>query len=359
VSGADRDLWSPRPARVAVFRALQLGDMLCAVPALRALRAFLPQADITLVGLPWAESFVQRYRHLVDDLLPFPGFPGNPEREGSVAALLDCLRLAQQREFDVAIQLHGSGELSNRIVALLGARRMAGFRPRGDPSPHGRWFMPWPDSQPEIHRHLGLMTFLGVPPQGGHLELPLAAADHAEYEQLARAHRLAPEGYVLIHPGARLPSRRWPPERFAAVGTALAREGWQVAVTGSPGESDLTGAVLSRLPAPAVDLTGKTTLGALAALVSKSALLICNDTGVSHVAAAVGARSVVVASGSDVARWAPLDPQRHPVVWHDMPCRPCSYDACPVGHGCATGVTVERVLAEAHRLLAKEIRHAA
>lgn len=358
MSAEGRDPWSPRPRRVAVFRALQLGDMLCAVPALRALRAFLPQADITLVGLPWAASFVARYRHLVDDLLPFPGFPGNPEQEASVPELLDCLRRAQQREFDVAIQLHGSGELSNRIVALLGAQRIAGFRPRGAPGP-GRWFMPWPDTQPEIHRYVALMAFLGVPPQGSHLEMPLAAADLAQYDELAQAHRLVAGEYVVVHPGARLRSRRWPAERFAAVGAALAREGLRVVVTGSPAEAELTRAVASRLPGAATDLTGLTTLGSLAALVSHSALLVCNDTGVSHVAAATGARSVVVASGSDVRRWAPLDAGRHPVLWQDMACRPCAHDDCPVGHGCALGVSVDRVLAEARRILSTEKRHAA
>ena len=143
------------------------------------------------------------------------------------------------------------------------------------------------------------------------------------------------------------------------MGAALAREGRRVVVTGSPSEAELTRAVASRLPGAATDLAGRTTLGSLAALVSRSALLVCNDTGVSHVAAATGARSVVIASGSDVRRWAPLDAARHPVLWHDMPCRPCAHDECPVGHGCALGVPVERVLAEAHRILSTEIRHAA
>src|SRR2546421_215741 len=100
---ASMDLWSPPPERIAVFRALQLGDMLCAVPALRALRAHAPHARITLVGLPWAESFVERFPAYIDDLLPFPGYPGYPEQDGTIPAFLDFLDAARAKRFDLAI----------------------------------------------------------------------------------------------------------------------------------------------------------------------------------------------------------------------------------------------------------------
>jgi ADP-heptose:LPS heptosyltransferase len=351
-------LWDPPPRSVVVFRALQLGDMLCAVPALRALRRRLPDARITLAGLPWAQSFVQRFSTYCDDLLPFPGFPGFPEQEGTVPGLLDFLLAARTRQFDVAIQLHGSGQLSNRIVALMQARRTAGFVPAGEQPP--RWHIAWPDSLPEIERYIALMAAIGVPPAGRDLELPISAADWEQWEALRVRSRLHPQRFVCIHPGARLLSRRWPVARFAAVAAALAGDGWPVVVTGSPQEAELTASLIAQLPpGAALDLTGQTTLGSLAALISKSALLVCNDTGVSHVAAAVGTPSVVIASGSEVHRWAPLDRDLHPVIWRDMPCRPCAYDTCPLGHGCALGVEVHSVIARARNLLQGSIRHAA
>jgi ADP-heptose:LPS heptosyltransferase len=78
----------------------------------------------------------------------------------------------------------------------------------------------------------------------------------------------------------------------------------------------------------------------------------------SHVAAAVGAPSVVIASGSDVGRWAPHDISRHRVLWHDVPCRPCMHLACPTGHECANGVAVADVLAAADAMLEREAIHA-
>ena len=378
------NLWHPRPRRIAVFRALALGDLLCAVPALRALRAHAPGARITLIGLPWAQSFVDRYCAYVDELLPFPGFPGYPEQEGAIPAFLDFLRAARDKRFDLAIQLHGSGELTNRILALLGAKRTAGFKTGTVPffplaeqkasdvpsygkrglspfaSPFAdRDFLAWPDDLNEVRRPLALMKHLGVPLKGEHLELPITWTDWELWEEISRRHRLLAGRFVCVHPGARLQSRRWPAARFAAVGSALAHDGWRIAVTGSKGEAALASEVAAQIPG-AIDLTGETTLGSLAAAIAKSALLVCNDTGVSHVAAAVGAPSVVVASGSDVRRWKPLDERTHRVLWHDVPCRPCLHDVCPVGHGCALGVPIDRVLAEARRMLDERgIRHAA
>jgi ADP-heptose:LPS heptosyltransferase len=334
--------------RIAVFRALQLGDLLCAVPALRALRKAAPRARITLIGLPWASGFVERYRMYVDDFIAFPGHPGMPEADPQPHALPRFYAEARAREFDLAIQLHGSGGLTNPLTLALGAQRAAGFHLAGEPCPDAAAFALWDPAEHEVLRYLRLLALLGIRPDGAQLEFPLRPADHAELARTLPG--LQAGSYVCIHPGARLPSRRWPPQRFASVADGLAAQGWKVIVTGAAGERELTAAVIDAMQASAVDLTGRTSLGALAALLAGARLLVCNDTGVSHVAAAVGAPSVVVCSGADPGRWAPLDRQRHRVLHADVPCRPCAHHACPIGHPCALAVGSEQVLAAARRL---------
>jgi ADP-heptose:LPS heptosyltransferase len=109
---------------------------------------------------------------------------------------------------------------------------------------------------------------------------------------------------------------------------------------------------VSAIGASAIDMTGRTSLGALAALIEGADLLVSNDTGVAHLAAAARTPSVIVSSGSDAARWAPGDTRLHRTLAHNIECRPCMYEDCPIGHPCALGTTVAAVLAEAEDLLA-------
>lgn len=306
------------PRRVVVLRALQLGDLLCAVPALRALRAALPAAEIVLIGLPWARSFVARFDRDLDGFREFPGFPGLPEREPRIDRLPSFLSSIQRERFDLAIQLHGSGPIVNPLVVLLGARRCAGFFLPGDDCPDPDRFLPWPEQGLEIHRLLQLMEFLGAPSRGDALEFPIKPADVQELAAIDQARDLVPGGYACIHPGASVPPRRWPPGRFAAVGQALADRGLRIVLTGTAAEAGLTRAVAAELACPCVDLAGRTSLGALAVLLSRARLLVCNDTGVSHLAAALRLPSVVISTGDNPARWSPIDRALHHVLCRDQ-----------------------------------------
>ncbi|WP_292931915.1 glycosyltransferase family 9 protein [Noviherbaspirillum sp.] len=344
------------PRKIAVFRALQLGDMLCAVPALRALRAAAPLADITLIGLPWATSFVKRFSKYVNHLLVFPGFPGLPETSLHLPAVPNFLAEAHRQRFDLALQLHGSGTISNPLTVLFGAECSAGFYLPGEYCPDPIHYLPWDEREHEVLRGVRLMEYLGASPHGTHLEFPLTDAD---YRAMQRSHLSVPEPgtYVCVHPGARLPSRRWQAQRFAEVADRLAAQGMKIVLTGSPEEAELVRTVQRAMRMPTLDLSGKTELGALAALIAQARLVVANDTGISHVAAAVGTPSVIVSCGSDPGRWAPLDTARHQVISVDVACRPCGHRICPTAHECAEEVSAETVAMTAARLLDSDMPH--
>jgi ADP-heptose:LPS heptosyltransferase len=330
-----------RRTHIAVFRALMLGDMLCAVPTLRALRAAFPHADIALVGLPAARELARRLAS-VDRFIEFPGYPGLPEGPSDLAALPDFLRGMQRECFDLIVQLHGSGSITNPLVAACGARHCAGFIEPGDFCAEPALHAPWPQGGHEIERLLTLIDHLGLQRRGSELEFPLTDDDRVELGALwPDAFNGRP--YVVVHAGARLASRRWPVERFARVAERLAWQGCTVVLTGSAGEAALVAQLQAAMCAPAIDLAGSTNLWTLGALIERAQLLVCNDTGVSQIAAALGTRSIVVSCGADVARWAPLDAERHTVLWQPMPCRPCSHAECPYDHGCATAISADRV----------------
>ncbi len=340
------------PQRVVLLRALVLGDMLCAVPAFRSLRAALPKAHLVLVGLPWARDFATRFSRYFDGFLEFPGFPGLAERSPNVGQFPGFLQTVQQTRFDLAIQMHGSGLLTNPLTMLLGARQTAGFYQPGQWCPDADWFLPYPGHEPEVDRLLHLLEFLGVPRCGDALEFPMSEEDDAALRAIPQVRRLTPGSYVCLHPGASVAARRWKPEGFAAVGRALAHAGLKVVLTGSLAEADLADTVSRQMAASAVNLAGRTRLGTLAALFRGSRLVVCNDTGISHLAAALRVPSVVIVLSSDPVRWAPKDKHRHRLVVHPVACRPCSHALCPGDFSCAEGITIEMVTQTALELLA-------
>lgn len=300
--------------RVGVLRALPgLGDMLCAVPALRRLRGGMPDAHVALIGLPSARGFVERYPDLIDELVELPGFPGLTEPLPDAGEMTTFLTAMQERRLDLAIQMHGSGGVSNVLTALLGATAMAGCYLPGSWRPEGA-FVPYPADLAEPSRWDALADGIGLPDVGHGVGFPIM---EAERQAIAT---LLPNGrYAIVHPGASEPARRWPADRFAAVADALAEAGYRVVLSGTADEAPLTAAVAGLMRGPATDLAGRTSLGTMAALLDGAGLLVTNDTGVSHLAAAIATPSVVLFLQSDPVRWAPTDKRRHRVVGHGLP----------------------------------------
>jgi ADP-heptose:LPS heptosyltransferase len=335
---------------VLVFRALDLGDMLCAVPAFRALRQRYREARIALVGLPWAGAFVDRFDYLIDEFIEFPGYPGLPEQPFDSRRWEAFLRDVRTRRFDLAIQLHGSGAISNQVVSQLGAETIAGWYPNGTLPPPAGAFTRWVDHLSEVEQCLRIIDALRLQRAGTYLEFRSRPSDHREFASFGLGNK-----YVVLHCGAKWPSRRWPAESFAELARRLASKGMPVVLTGVQAERHITARVREFAGETPIDLAGETSLGGFAEVLRKASLVVTNDTGASHLAVAVGTPSVVVACGSDTARWAPLDSTRHRTLSLSVACRPCSFESCPYGHECAD-VGVDIVERHALELLDSDVR---
>lgn len=350
---------------MAILRALPgLGDFLCAVPVLRSVRSAQPAARIVLIGLPVNRPLVERFPAYVDELVALPGFPGLPDQPPDAGAVPRFLEAMQERRFDLVLQLHGNGLVSNSLAVLLGARLTAGFHLSGQWCPDRARFLPYLWDEPEPVRPLRLLDHLGIPSGDPCLEFPVSPRDREELEALLAASGMSgADDYACLHPGSAVAAKRWPPERFAMVGRVLAGHGLRVVVTGVPEEGELTRSVAAEIGPSAVDMGGRCSVGVLAALLSRSQLLVCNDTGVSHLAAALERPSVVVVTGPVSDRWLPLDRRRHRVALASSPLgrpRPtghCLQDGCqqnevPREDGLPA---VETVVTEAEQLLSSEL----
>jgi ADP-heptose:LPS heptosyltransferase len=247
--------------------------------------------------------------------MPFPGWPGLPERRPDARALPAFLRDIHALDADLGIQLHGAGDRTNDIIELFGARAVAGFYRSGERCPDPARFLRWREEDSEVRRGLRLLGLLGVPADDEGLGFPLDPDARPRTTQLLADVGVATR-YVVVHPGANRLSARWAPDRFIEVGAALAAAGRRVVLTGGSAERGLTRDLAARIPG-AADVGGRTDLDTLGWLLRGADLLVSNDTGVSHLAAALRVRSVVVfptGGESHRRRWAPLDAERHRAV---------------------------------------------
>jgi ADP-heptose:LPS heptosyltransferase len=285
--------------RLVVLRALGLGDLLVAVPALKALARAFPDHRRVLLG-PQALAPLARLTGAVDEVVDVHGVGGlGPLPPPAVRALAGA---------DVAVNLHGSGPQSHRALLGPGPGRLLAFR-HPDVWPDAG-AAPWDDGtgadEAERRRWIRLLAAHGIPGDADDLDLappggpvPTVAGDA-----------------TVVHPGAASGARRWPLERWAAVVRHERARGRPVVLTGGPGERSLTRALREATGLPAAcDLSGRTDVLGLAAVVAGARRVVCGDTGVAHLATALRTPSVVLFGPVSPAAWGPPARAGHRVLW--------------------------------------------
>lgn len=289
--------------KIGIFRALQLGDLMCSIPAIRALREEFRDAEIFLIGLPNAKPFVQRYPRYFNGLIKFPGYPGLPEQPYDLKEIVDFIIYMQKQKFDLILQMQGNGNIVNPLIELFGARYSAGFFRPKDYEPTG-FYIPYPDGH-EIERHIKLMTHIGVKPAGTYLEFPITRKDEDDLNDAQLA--LPANSYVCIHPGSRGSWRQWPPAHFASMADIVSEKGKKVVLTGTADELPLVNETASLMHNVPLIAAGKTSLGAMAVLIKDAFAIIANCTGVSHIASAMNTPGVIISMDGEPERWGPLN----------------------------------------------------
>lgn len=347
---------------ILAVRVDNLGDVLMTTPALRALRDSAGGRRITLLTSS-AGSGIAAMVPEIDEVIvsgSLPWMPGGDMRETAFAALVNELR-AEAFDAAVIFTVYSQSSLPSAMLCWQAGipLRLAHCRenPYGlltnwlqDPEPHEML-------RHEVRRQLDLVASIGALTGNERLSIDIAVPD-----TIAVVEKLLAEGidihapWLMVHPGASAPSRRYPVDHYvSAIKELMDNDGYQIVLTGSRSEAELTAAIqagLEGMPQASTSLAGRLTLGELVALTSLASALVSNNTGPAHIAAAVGTPVVDL--------YALTNPQHAPwqvpnrVLYHDVPCRFCYRSACPRTHHECLNLLDPRRIAEAARQLLQE-----
>jgi ADP-heptose:LPS heptosyltransferase len=290
-----------RAGDVLVLRALGLGDALTGVAALRGVRRAWPDRRLVLAGPPGVGAWLRKLG-IVDEVLP--------------AAELEPIQWRPERPAGhIAVNLHGRGPTTHRLLLDTGPDQLVAFR---CPEAGHLTGPSWRGDEHEVDRWCRLlMEATGAPCGREDLRLP-APTDAGRGL-----------GDVVLHPGASSGSRRWPVDRWAWLAARLVGLGHRVVLSGGADERELCAAVVDGAVAagaprdtapgdPAIRSTAACLdVAGLAGVVGRARLLVCGDTGVAHLATALGTPSVLLFGPVPPAHWGPaVDADLHRVLWH-------------------------------------------
>ena len=340
--------WDWRDVRkILLVRLRSIGDTVLATPSLFALKRFLPSVEVDILVEDWVAPLLDAHPH-VNKVVVLDG--------NSLIARARAARELRSKNYDVVYNLHG-GTTATFLTRATGARHRVGYETyqysqlhnHQAPSPLLLWGQQKTHS---VEQQLALLGWTGVPVTDRprtHLGLSSKAVD-AVAHRLSAA-KLHDQKIALIHPAAAFATKQWPVENFARVVEYLAERGFSPVAIAAPPEGAVLNDLLSQasVPIASFDLS----LPEVTALASRSQLFVGNDSGIAHIAAAVGTPSVVVFGSSNVAHWRPWNRAAAEVVFEEMDCQPCHGYFCEkfAQPECILRVPVPRVVAAIERCL--------
>ncbi len=338
--------------RVVVRGTNWVGDSVMTLPALRALRRVLPEAKITLVVRPSASGMFADV-DFVDEVLTYD--------RRNVWSVVPQIKEWRRRKFDLAILFQNAFEAA-LIPFLAGVPLRMGYATEARQAllTHPLPLPDWRSSRHEVFYYLYLVTALeqmlfgtsAICESDPDASLTISEARKTEAENLLRTYGVRTgEPVVVLCPGSiNSRAKRWPAEAYATLADRLIESKRHVVLIGSPNEVDVSQEVTRRMQQQPIDLTGKTSLDQITALLSVIDLIVTNDTGPAHVAAALGRPTLVIFGPTNPLTTRPFAPEAE-VLRHPPDCAPCMLRDCPIDHRCMTAITVDEVFERSNALL--------
>lgn len=346
-----------RAENILCIRLDALGDVLMTSPAIRALKCSQPGRRISLLTSP-SGAAIAPYLQGVDEVITYqaPWMKATPARQDAKTdrELIERLRF---HRYDAAVifTVYSQNPLPAAHLCYLADIPLRLAHCRENPY---QLLTDWvPEREPnsgvrhEVRRQLDLVAHVGAMPDDTRLKLRIPSRCYVQVQQLLAARGINRDvPWVVIHPGASAPSRRYDPARFAAAARQLVNEhGCNVVFTGSAEEAALITRIQRLMRAPSHSLAGELDTGALCALIAMAPVLVSNNTGPAHIAAATGTPVVDL--------YALTNPQHSPwavphrLLYRDVPCKNCYKSVCPNGDHACLNVPPQEVVSATLELL--------
>jgi ADP-heptose:LPS heptosyltransferase len=357
------ELLVPGVKKIAILRANALGDFIVTLPAIHAIRAAYPHAELVLLGKPWHKDFLEGKRTPIDRVVVIPVSSGLREEPGEVPdeEQLNIFFSGSEKErYDIAMHFQGKGIAANPFLKRLNAKLTVGLTcPQAISLDRSVEFYYY---QSEVIRYLEVASLIGA--SRGKLEPEINILQKDRDEALAYLRRIGSGPYIVLHPCGTDLRRMWQNEKFSELGDFLAMKGYKVIFTGSENDSEVVSSIIHSMKYPGLNASGLLSLGGLAGLFSESKLVVSIDTGPLHLARASGTRTIGIYWAPNFINWGPLTRSDHrPVISWRLECPHCgvipndpypyepSQSGCPHLFSSISDITVGNVIDELIDLL--------